>query len=145
MNYVPQFRCLFTRWVGSYYIRCYRHGLHIWRGWSRGHRGRRPLWTVFTTWTHWTAVYRLRSTWKISKIISRLAHRTPNFMNPEYFVCLLFEYFFQIKVLNQYQNIPKIANITRYIKKKKNTLQHLKSGKLKFGICKIGCSMSWTR
>ena len=32
--------------------------------------------------------------------ISRSAHRTPNFMNPEYFVCLLFEYFFQIKVLN---------------------------------------------
>ena len=29
--------------------------------------------------------------------------------------------------------------------KNKNTLQHLKLGKLKFGICKIGCSMSWTR
>ena len=32
--------------------------------------------------------------------LSRSAHRTPNFMNPEYFVCLRFEYFFQIKVLN---------------------------------------------
>ena len=32
--------------------------------------------------------------------LSRSAHRTPNFTNPEYFVCLLFEYFFQIKVLN---------------------------------------------
>ena len=30
--------------------------------------------------------------------ISRSAHQTPNFTNPEYFVCLLFEYFFQIKV-----------------------------------------------
>ena len=27
------------------------------------------------------------------------AHRTPNFTNPEYFVCLFFQYFFQIKVL----------------------------------------------
>ena len=54
-----------------------------------------------------------------SQILSRSAHRTPNFTNPEYFVCLLFEYFFQIKVLNQYQNTPKSANITHYIKKKK--------------------------
>ena len=53
------------------------------------------------------------------QILSRSAHRTPNFTNPEYFVCLLFEYFFQIKVLNQYQNTPKSANITHYIKKKK--------------------------
>ena len=30
-------------------------------------------------------------------------------------------------------------------KKKKNTMQHLKLGKLKFKIRKIGCSMSWTR
>ena len=51
--------------------------------------------------------------------LSRSAHRTPKFMNPKYFV---FEYFFQIKVLNQYQNTPKNANITRYIKKEKNTL-----------------------
>ena len=36
----------------------------------------------------------------LPQVISRSAHRTPNFMNPEYFVCLLFEYFFQIKVLN---------------------------------------------
>ena len=33
-------------------------------------------------------------------LISRSAHPTPNFTNPEYFVCLLFEYFFQINVLN---------------------------------------------
>ena len=31
------------------------------------------------------------------------------------------------------------------ILKKKSTLQHLKLGKLKFGIRKIGCSMRWTR
>ena len=35
-----------------------------------------------------------------NKLVSRSAHRTPNFTNPEYFVCLLFEYCFQIKVLN---------------------------------------------
>ena len=34
------------------------------------------------------------------KYISRSAHQTPNFTNPKYFVCLLFEDFFQIKVLN---------------------------------------------
>ena len=32
--------------------------------------------------------------------LSRSANRTTNFKNPEYFVCLLIEYFFQIKVLN---------------------------------------------
>ena len=63
----------------------------------------------------------------------------------EYFVCLLFEYFFQIKFLNWYQNTPKNAKVTRYVKKKKHTLQHLKLGKLKIGIHKIGCLMSWTR
>ena len=31
-----------------------------------------------------------------------------------------------------------------HTQKNKNTLQHLKLGKLKFGIRKIGCSMSWT-
>ena len=31
-------------------------------------------------------------------LISCSAHRTPNFTNPEYFVSLLFVYFFQIKV-----------------------------------------------
>ena len=29
-----------------------------------------------------------------------LVQLKPNFTNPEYFVCLIFEYFFQIKVLN---------------------------------------------
>ena len=42
--------------------------------------------------------------------------------------CLLFENFFQINVLNQYQNTPKNANIT----KRKNILQHLNLGKLIF-------------
>ena len=36
------------------------------------------------------------------------------------FCFLLFEYFFHVKVLNQYQNTPKNANITRYINKKKH-------------------------
>ena len=57
--------------------------------------------------------------------LSLSAHWTPNFKNHEYVVCLLFEYFFQIKVLSWYQNIPKNANKTRHIKKKKplnNTL-----------------------
>ena len=30
----------------------------------------------------------------------RSAQQTPNFTNPEYFLCLLFEYCFQIKVFN---------------------------------------------
>ena len=45
-------------------------------------------------------------------LLSRSVHRIPNFTNPEYFVC--------------------------YIREKKNTFQHLKFRKLKFGICKIG-------
>ena len=40
----------------------------------------------------------------------------------EYFVCLNFEYFFEIKFLNWYQNTPKNAKVTRYVKKKKKTL-----------------------
>ena len=48
----------------------------------------------------------------------------------------------KIKVLNQDNNSSKNANITLYTQKNKNTLQHLKLGKLKFGIGKIGCLMS---
>ena len=44
-------------------------------------------------------------TW--STPLSRSAHWTPNFKNPNFFVYLLFEYFFQIRVLNWYQNKPK--------------------------------------
>ena len=68
------------------------------------------------------------------------AHRTSNYMSPKYFVCLLFEYFFQTKVINQYQNTPKNANITRHIKKKKQTLCNTlnlgnwNSGFQKFGV-----------
>ena len=41
-----------------------------------------------------------RTATEISQHISRSAHRTPNFTNPEFFVYLIFEYYFQIKVLN---------------------------------------------
>ena len=51
----------------------------------------------------------------------------------------------KIKVLNSDQNASKNDNITLYKHKNKNTLQHLKLGKFKFGIRKIGCSMNWTR
>ena len=40
--------------------------------------------------------------------------------------------------------IKKYQHISLHTKNK-NTLQHLKFGKLKIGIRKIGCSMSWTR
>ena len=80
---------------------------------------------------------------QFSKTLSRSAHRIPNFTNPAYFVCLLYEYFFQIKVLNWYHNTLKNANITRCIKK--TPYQQLKLGKLNFRIRKVGWSMSWTR
>ena len=48
----------------------------------------------------------------------------------------------KIKVLNYGQNTLKNANITLYTKKNKNTLQHLKLGKLKVATWNIGCSMS---
>ena len=57
-----------------------------------------------------------------------------------------FGVFFPDKSFRLISKYTKNDNITRYIKKKrKNTLQHLKLGILKFGIRKIGCSMSWTR
>ena len=53
---------------------------------------------------------RLKKHGSKTRQISCSAHRTPNFTNPEYFVCLLLEYFFQIEFLNSYQNTPKNAN-----------------------------------
>ena len=47
-----------------------------------------------------------------------------------------------------FKSISKYTRKCQYnllYKKEKNTLQHLRLGKLKFGICKIGCSMSWMR
>ena len=41
----------------------------------------------------------------------------PNFCN-NFFVYLLSEYFYQVKVLNQYHNTPKNANTTLYTRKK---------------------------
>ena len=64
-----------------------------------------------------TIVFRVNNSWQITQLLSRSAHQTPNFTNPEYFVCLLFEFFFQIK---QYQNTVKNANITCHFKKKEN-------------------------
>ena len=66
------------------------------------------------------------------------AHWTPNFTNTKYFVCLLFEYFFQIKVLNQYPNTPKNASITHYIKKKKTLCNTLNWGNWNSGFVKLG-------
>ena len=47
------------------------------------------------------------------------------------------------KLISKYTQ--KCQNNSLYQKEKKNTLEHLKLGKVKFGIRKIGCSMSWTR
>ena len=66
--------------------------------------------------------------------LSRSAHQTTNSTNPAYFVCSLFEYFFQIKALNQYQN----ANITHYIKKKEPLCNTLDLGNWDSGFVKLG-------
>jgi hypothetical protein len=53
----------------------------------------------------------------------------PNFCN-NFFVYLLSEYFYQVKVLNQYHNTPKNANTTLYTRKTKtlcNTLQNIQN------------------
>ena len=70
--------------------------------------------------------------------MSRSAHRTPNFTNPEYFVYSLFEYFFQINVLYWYQNTPKNANITLYIKKEKPLCYTINWGNWNSGFVKLG-------
>ena len=50
--------------------------------------------------------------------------------NPEFlqqiFVCLLFEYFDKLKVLNYNQNTPKKDKRTGYTENIESTLQHLK-------------------
>ena len=73
---------------------------------------RPPPVTTATTTTTTTTIFG-----KFLKLLSRSAHQTPNSTNPKIFVYLLLEYFFQIKVFNQYQNTPKNSNITIYIKK----------------------------
>ena len=72
----------------------------------------------------------------------RWAHQTPNFTNPDFFVYLIFGYFFEIEVFNWY--VSKYTQTCQYslLILNETTLQHLKLGKLKFGIRKIWCSMS---
>ena len=47
------------------------------------------------------------------------------------------------KLISKYTQKCQYSN--SLYQKEKNTLQHLKLEKLKFGICRIGCSMCWTR
>ena len=54
---------------------------------------------------------------KVKYLVQLIKH--PIFRIPK-FLFIYFWVFFQIQVLNQYQNTPKTANITCYIKKKKN-------------------------
>ena len=58
--------------------------------------------------------------------------RIPNFCN-EFFVYLLFQWCYQVKVLNYITIQTKKCQYNALHKKVKNTLQHLKLGKLKFG------------
>ena len=76
------------------------------------------------------------SLYQLVQLIEHPILRIPNIL-----FGYLFEVFFQIEFLIYNQNSPKNANVTHYIKKE-TTLQYLKLGKLKFGIRKIGCSMS---
>ena len=73
--------------------------------------------------------------------LSRSAHWTPSFTNSEFFVYL---FFFQIKIWKNIKIHPKMP-IKLFILKRKTTLQHIRLGKLKFQIRKIGCLMTWTR
>ena len=72
-----------------------------------------------------------------SGLISRSAHRTPNFTNSDFFVYLLFECFFQKKVLNWYQNIPKNGKISIYVKKKKTLCNTLNCWNWNSGVVKL--------
>ena len=64
--------------------------------------------------------YFLRSIWIYADIYLLQLIKQPitnsKFCN-EFFVYLLFEYFYQVKVLNYYHNTPKNANITLYNKR----------------------------
>ena len=75
--------------------------------------------------------YFLRSIWIYADIYLLQLIKQPitnsKFCN-EFFVYLLFEYFYQVKVLNYYHNTPKNANITLYIKKIKTLCNTLNWG-----------------
>ena len=61
----------------------------------------------------------------------------PNFRN-NFFVYLLFEYYYKVKVLNYYHNTLKNANITLlYIKKIKTLCNTLNSGNWNSGFVKL--------
>ena len=79
----------------------------------------------------WRYLFNLRETiWEsrrqfLTKIIGPntcISFRSSNTQSYKSWIFCLFTFwvFFQIKVLNWYQNTPKNANITRYIKKKKH-------------------------
>jgi hypothetical protein len=63
-------------------------------------------------------------------------------MNLEYFVCLLFEYFFPDKSFELISKYTQKCQYNSLYYKEESSLQHLKLGKLKLEIRKIGCSMS---
>ena len=62
--------------------------------------------------------------------------RIPNFCN-NFFVYLLFEYFYKITVLNQYHNTSKNANIILYIKEIKTLCNTLNRGNWNSGFVKL--------
>ena len=81
-----------------------------------------------------------------SVFIPRSPHSNNQYESPIFSNELLFTYF-----VSKYWQDKSFELRPKYIKKcqynslhaqKTNTLQHLKLGKLKFGIRKIGCSMS---
>jgi hypothetical protein len=53
--------------------------------------------------------------------------------------------FFQDKSFKLISKYTQKCQYKLLYQKEKTSLQHLKLGKLNFGIRKIGCSMSWTR
>ena len=108
------------------------------RWWKLPHpRSKQPRW--FAVRGHY-GILKPETKLKIQISISFSSFKQPirisNFCN---------ECFFKIKVLNWHHNTPKNANITLYINKIKTLCNNLFWGKLKFGIRKIGCSMSWTK
>jgi len=86
--------------------------------------------------------------WSFRFGVLHLVQLTSNtqFYESQIFCLFTFRVFFLDETFKLISKYTKNANTTRYIKQTKKPLCNtLNWKKLKFGICKIGCWMSWTR
>ena len=62
------------------------------------------------SWSKYKVTFEFLHWCDITRYLSHSAHQTPNYTNPEHLVCLLFEYFFQKKVIKIHPKTHTLCN-----------------------------------